>query len=248
MLKLIDIETDANESWYNRLTARLPARHYDRLGGVNKLRDQLADKIINPEGPSIIALSGIGGIGKSSLADYVVRKALRSGLFQKVAWIAFRPEHEEWLLVKGSAKEQLISLLTHEIAPGASPLSTERQMERLTDRLKSEPHLIVIDNLEEQHETDAIIQCLNGIENPSRFIVTTRAQPSRATCTVINLTELCRGHSIDFAVLSFPDIPSASGGQREPIVCPRPGAIRHHQRDPSDLAGERLWQSVRARA
>ena len=195
--KFIEIEKEANETWYNRLTARLPARHYDRLVGVDRLRDQLTDKIVNPDGPGIIALSGIGGIGKSSLADYVVRKALRSGLFQNVAWVAFRPEHEEWLLVKGAAKEQLISLLAHEVAPGASPLSIERQTERLTDRLKSEPHLIVIDNLEEQHETDAIIQYLNGIENPSRFIVTTRAQPSRATCNVTNLTELSREHSLN---------------------------------------------------
>ncbi|MFK7800934.1 MAG: NB-ARC domain-containing protein [Anaerolineae bacterium] len=195
--KFNEIEQEANESWYNRLTARLPARNYDRLVGVDTLRDRLVTKIVDPEGPGIIALSGIGGIGKSSLADYVVRKALRSGLFHEVAWIGFRPEHEKWLLVKGQTQEQFVSLLAHAVVPGAGPLSLDRQVERIADRLKSVAHLIVIDNLEEQQETDSIIQYLNGIENPSRFIVTTRVQPARTTCHVTNLTELARDDSLN---------------------------------------------------
>lgn len=195
--KFLDIEKGANETWYNRLTARLPARRYDRLVGVDHLRDQLVEKIVDPNGPGVIVLSGIGGIGKSSLADYVVRKALRSGRFHKVAWVAPQSEHGEWLLVPGSIQEQFVSILAHEVAPGAGPLSFERQIERLADRLKRESHLIVIDSLEEQHETDAIIQYLNGVENPSRFIITTRAQPSRATCRVVNLGELSREHSLN---------------------------------------------------
>ncbi|MFT7585818.1 MAG: hypothetical protein ACI9EW_002246 [Cellvibrionaceae bacterium] len=194
--KLIEIENQSNESWYNRLVSRLPARKYDRLVGVDMLRDRLAAKIVDPNGPGIIALSGIGGIGKSSLADYIVRKTLRLGFFHKVAWVEFRPGHDEWLFGDDEVKKQFIKLLVNKVAPRANSLSFEKQSERLADRLKSEPHLIVVDNLEDQHATDIVIQCLNGVEFPSRFIVTTRVQPSRATCYVRTLTELAKDSSV----------------------------------------------------
>lgn len=194
--KFIQIEEEANESWYNRLTAHLPSQRYDRMVGVDGLRDRLVTRLVDPKGPGVIALSGIGGIGKSSMADFVIRKALRSGNFQQVAWVEFRPEQIELFLTNNDVKDCFVSLLADAVVPNTKSHPIEKRKERLTDRLKSEAYLIVIDNLEDQHETDAIIQCLHGVVHPSRFIVTTRAQPARTTCHVASLTELTRNDSL----------------------------------------------------
>ncbi|MEM8859322.1 MAG: NB-ARC domain-containing protein, partial [Chloroflexota bacterium] len=100
------LEDEAKESWFNRLESRLPSQPYSRLVGVDQLRNRVLTKLTDPNGPGVVALFGIGGIGKSSLADYAARAALRSGHFQNVSWILFRPEQSDWLLVDAKIKQQ----------------------------------------------------------------------------------------------------------------------------------------------
>lgn len=195
--KFLWIENMAWESWFNRLESRLPAKQYSRLVGIEKLEQRITEKILDPEGPGVIALVGIGGIGKSSLSDYVTRQLIRSGLFSNVGWVTFRPDEDDFLLDNNQVKAQLVSLMTQALLPNSGLLTTDRQLERLADQLKSEAYLVVIDNLETQSEADEVVQHLNSLVNPSRFIVTTRAKPERGLCQDVDLTELNRDDSLN---------------------------------------------------
>ncbi len=190
------IEEQAWESWFNRLESHLPAKRYTSLVGVEKLEAHVIDRVTADEGPGVVALVGIGGIGKSSLADLVTRKLIRAGTFGNVGWVTFRPNADGFLIAANQAKAQVVSLLAQALLPNAGMLSAERQMERLADRLKRDPHLIVVDNLETQDDADSVVQYLNGLAEPSRFIVTTRAKPERGTCHNIDLTELNQEDSL----------------------------------------------------
>ena len=113
-----------------------------------------------------------------------------------MGWVTFRPNADGFLIAANQAKAQVVSLLAQALLPNAGMLSAERQMERLADRLKRDPHLIVVDNLETQDDADSVVQYLNGLAEPSRFIVTTRAKPERGTCHNIDLTELNQEDSL----------------------------------------------------
>ena len=191
------IEGLAWESWFNRLESRLPAKLYTYLVGVKKIEDRVIEKLSDLDGPGVVALAGIGGIGKSSLADQITRKLIRTGRFSNVGWVTFRPDNEGYLLEPNLIKAQLVNLMAQSLLPNAGPLTTERQLERLADQLKSESYLVVVDNLETQAEADEVVQYLNGMVNPSRFIITTRAKPERGTCLDLDLTELSSEDSLN---------------------------------------------------
>ncbi|MEM7799634.1 MAG: sigma factor-like helix-turn-helix DNA-binding protein, partial [Chloroflexota bacterium] len=147
-----DFEIKAREEWFHRLEAHLPSPPYSELIGVDETLDQLLQLIQDPNGPSILTLVGIGGIGKSSIADALTRRGLRTGSFQRPAWIYL--ERETIITFEEDAsqslQERLTSLLAQQLIPNAGPLSIDKQAERLRARLKMSPHLITINS---SHQT-----------------------------------------------------------------------------------------------
>ncbi|MCB0170149.1 MAG: hypothetical protein KDJ97_06310, partial [Anaerolineae bacterium] len=76
-------------------------------------------------------------------------------------------------------------------------VSPQQKMALLTERLKAQPHLVVIDNLETIVDFESLLPLLARLANPSKFLLTSRVMPPQAGLASIRLTELSRADSFD---------------------------------------------------
>ncbi len=166
----------------------LPPAPYDRFFGYSQACQALQERLAATAVPWIVVITGIGGIGKTSLADFVVREALPALAYEQLLWL--RVDHQP---LSGEprppeqAYEALLALLAAQVWPqkaaGESAADLENQ---LAKKLKAEPHLIIIDNLETTAHIDYFISRLAAFTEPSRFLLTSRARPSGETAVYIH--------------------------------------------------------------
>jgi transcriptional regulator with XRE-family HTH domain len=163
----------------NHLWLRLPAEQF--LFGVEQPRGQLRPILEQPGSPWLIALDGIGGIGKTSLAGVLAHDLMATGRFHDLAWVSAK--QEEFLPGDGVQPlsqpaltvESLVDGLLEQLHP--QPVLTASFPEKLailTDLLAKQPYLIVIDNLETVSDYQALLPRLRQLANPAKFLLTSR--------------------------------------------------------------------------
>lgn len=161
------------------IEASLPPPSYTRLIGLEEARSLLLSKLFQVGSPWVIAIVGIGGIGKTALADYVVRMALREFKFDQILWLRTDPETMSGHSVSAQLTyENLIADLNDHLWPGSADLSPAKRLERVRQELKNRQLLIVIDNLETEMDTAFLLAQLNDLANPSKFLLTSRTRPA----------------------------------------------------------------------
>ncbi|MEZ4867538.1 MAG: ATP-binding protein [Caldilineaceae bacterium] len=176
---------------------RLEAPTYDRLFGVDALASQLLHLLATNEQPWLVVLEGIGGIGKTALADAVMRQAIAQRRFAGFGWVSARQQRfhlagaiqtlDQPVLTADQLIEQLASQLWSADAtamPVVAPvIAGEAALARLTTRLKTTPHLIVVDNLETMGDLEALLPTLQRLANPTKFLLTSRVRLYSETAT-----------------------------------------------------------------
>lgn len=154
----------------------LPAAPYSRLFGMQSLQAEITEQLLRPDEPLVIALSGIGGIGKTSLADAVARLVAPALAFQQIIWVRAFMEP----FVSEDAAER--SWMHVEAALGQALFGeTDGQADlhhRLEDAMRSRPYLVVIDNMERVDQTVCFLNHVRQLAGPSKFLLTTRARPT----------------------------------------------------------------------
>jgi hypothetical protein len=179
----------------NEIENHLPPATYDRLFGVEDALAALVEKLTAVSHSHLIALLGIGGIGKTSLADAAVRQIIPTFRFDQVVWLRLeyptldgRSRHPE------QSYSQIINGLAATIWPDSYQDVSQQQREvQVRYRLKEEPYLVVVDNLEAEEDTAFILARLRDLADPSKFLLTTRSQPQGETAVfILPLTELSR--------------------------------------------------------
>lgn len=165
-----------------RLEARLQAPTYSHLFGRAELEETLRAYLLAPDSAWIVALVGIGGIGKSALADKVVRQIIPSRRFEEIYWLEVSPGTLSGTFQSPQATfDTVLSHLLWQLFPHTTiPAATQEQ--RLTavrHSLKERPTLVIIDNLETAPEMAFLMNNLYDLANPSKFLLTTRIQGSR---------------------------------------------------------------------
>jgi DNA polymerase III delta prime subunit len=175
-------EQALRESRLRRVEANLEPSTYTRLFGATEKLASLRKLMEKPVEPWILAFEGLGGIGKTSLADALARELAGSPHFTEIAWV--------------SARRRLFNLSGNiEVLAGQSDLTLTELVDRLIDQfslaglihssdsekwlglkdyLKSQPCLIVIDNLETVLDYSAFVYRLSSLVNPTKFLLTTR--------------------------------------------------------------------------
>jgi hypothetical protein len=165
------------------LQARLELPTYTQLFGVDAALDQLAGQVCHPSPPWLIAIEGLGGMGKTALADALARRLLSAGDWADFAWVTAR---QQVLNLGGGIKhvnqpaltvEALLDELLTQLSPEAERapgISLEQRLAILRRLLHDRPHFIVVDNLETQADVDALLDTLRTLAGPTKFLLTTR--------------------------------------------------------------------------
>ena len=193
------------------LEAHLSPPSYTRLFGVDGICAELAAQLAQPGTPWVIAVIGIGGIGKTALADMVTRQIIQQFRFDRIIWLRITPQ-----TMSGKddlTQEKLIVDLFERLWPEADDsFSPQYRREQVRQALKARPYLIIIDNLESETDTAYLIAHLNDLAQPSKFLLTTRTHPLTQapvfTCSVDELSPddaytLIRHHAQDIGVTSL---------------------------------------------
>ena len=165
------------------ILSRLGVPEYDRLFGVDELLGDVMDLVQSPGQPWLILLKGIGGIGKTSLADALVRKAVTENIVARVGWVTARRQifrlsgHIEAEKTPILTTENLVENLARQIlgdTPLPVPFTVAQVMPILRQRLNDDPHLIIVDNLETVTDLETLLPALRLLARPSKIVLTSR--------------------------------------------------------------------------
>lgn len=179
------------------IEAKLPPPMYDRLFGFDKAQELLLDQLLKSDAPWVIALTGPGGVGKTSLADAVTRQAIQHFHFDQIIWVR--------ALIEGAAQlspqitfESIIDTLAQQLWPDVvESRSTDNRLVAVRRELKDRRHLVVVDNLESESDTVYLLSQLASLAEPSKFLLTSRTRPpSEAGLYSFTVDELQHDHAI----------------------------------------------------
>lgn len=180
-LILLALETQARKDYQAGLEKQLKLPPEVSLFGVEAPLHELLNRLVAPGPPWLLSIEGLGGIGKTALANALVRRPELLGRFASLAWISAK--QQEFLPGTGLAltdrpaltAEAFIDALLEQIAPTV-PLTQSYQSKKLavTKLIKEAPYLLVIDNLETVVDFQALLPDLRQLANPSKFVLTSR--------------------------------------------------------------------------
>jgi hypothetical protein len=165
------------------LLSRLAAPSNVHLVDVQQHIDHLISKLAVADSPWLVAIDGLGGIGKTSLADALMRCVISRGSYDEIGWVSARQSQlnlggaitlvEQPALTTEGLVEALVRQLLPELAAAGRSRATE-WLASLRARLKQTPHLIVVDNLETLVDLESLLPTLQELANPSKFVLTSR--------------------------------------------------------------------------
>lgn len=162
-----------------RLTPSTYAQHFGREAWIKNLIELLE----TPTAPWIIAVAGIGGIGKTSIVDAVARQIIERPIFYEIGWVTARqsifnaggsilPVTEPSLSTAALVEKLCVQLIPGYVS--GIQRSQEESLAMLEQRLKSASHLIIIDNLETLIDLQTLLPLLRRLGNPTKFLLTSR--------------------------------------------------------------------------
>ncbi|WP_420628439.1 NB-ARC domain-containing protein [Candidatus Leptofilum sp.] len=194
-----DLEFAARNALITAQKSKLEAKGYTQLFGIDKLHDDLFQLLTAEGSPWVATLVGIGGIGKTSLANFTVRRVIEQLHYHDVVWLKISEvDRGGRPYPTPQTFDKLIAQLCQKMLPALSSQTLQQErLFHLQQLLKSQRFLIIIDDLELKEDTAYLISELVTLANPSRFLLTSRTKPApHAGSQSISLPELTETNSL----------------------------------------------------
>ncbi|MEM7112003.1 MAG: NB-ARC domain-containing protein [Chloroflexota bacterium] len=164
-------ELDLRQTQMSACLAALPQPTYTRLFGLDAM-EQLFEQFMTETERWIWAVVGIGGVGKTALADFLARKVIKTAVFHHVAWV-WMPSEEK----RPFTTDTLTTDLWQQLIQGdPTQVAPPDQHQQLRHHFQQKPTLIIIDNLETAEQVNCACSYLHPLANPSRVLLTSREQ------------------------------------------------------------------------
>ncbi len=160
----------------------MPNEHYYPLPGRETDLARLLTLLQNPQGPLVLTIDGLGGLGKTAMAVELSRRLLQEKRFEGIVGDSAKQEFFTGgkIIQMSEAILDLDSLLdTIARQLGHWELRTFKSREKhavIRKLLQQRPYLVLVDNLETVENADALVFYLQSLLGISRAIVTSRKQ------------------------------------------------------------------------
>jgi len=176
-------ETAARMELRQRFLSRLDPPTNSRLFGIDPHLDRLTEWVSATDVPWLVLVEGIGGIGKTTVVDAFVRRAIDRYLFDDFAWVSaksdqlnligeIRPRFGAALSPTALLEQLARQILPPQILP--TPFVYEQGLALVQERLAHVPSLVVVDNLETLADLEALMPTLIALADPSKLLLTSR--------------------------------------------------------------------------
>lgn len=178
---LTELEEAASEDWQNKMLGRLELPSYIELVGIEKPFAMLSDALMAEDKNFITVLDGLGGLGKTALADWTTRQIIQSTRFDDIAWITAK---QTYLSAMGRLEVEtdvpamtiptLLENLSAQFDLAQNNITYLQRQREVRAYLRDQPNLVVIDNLETIADYQALLPTLREWQSPSKFLLTSR--------------------------------------------------------------------------
>lgn len=160
-----------------------PSRDYYKLIGREKELEKILQQLRNPASKPVIAIYGLGGIGKTALAYELSGRCKEDEIFNKTIWASAKRELLFGQEVK-AITPTFYNLFDFFETVGSQMFGKEyvqlpllEKSNKLKATFSEKPLLLVLDNLEFEQEMRNInekIDVLGGVLGRSRLLITSR--------------------------------------------------------------------------
>ncbi|MEM8860032.1 MAG: tetratricopeptide repeat protein, partial [Chloroflexota bacterium] len=185
-----------------QILGRLSPLPDQKLFGVENNIGSLSAHLKGESRPWIVAIDGLGGIGKTTLAHTLVNRFVDDDSFDDIGWVSAKQQEFSGRGIRAITpdfpaldEDGLVTALLAQLATG--PYPTENLYAKRTalkEILAEKRCLVVVDNLETVTDHEALLPLLRQLANPSKFLLTTRVSLSYLSdVTCESLSELSWG-------------------------------------------------------
>jgi len=154
------------------------AKTYRVLFGREALVSEILSVLNDPHARRIVSIDGIGGIGKTSLAQEVITRVQEEKLFPQIIWVSATGD---WADEHNSSDSNSLTFQTVLNAIGrdvgiaeVAQLSDEKKVTQIRAALRRQRVLIVVDNLAADEPAAKIAQRLQPLLGVSKALFTSR--------------------------------------------------------------------------